>query len=64
VAAQTPARRGRGPFPAMGNGTPIYALWHKSRDLTPKVRVAVDALVEAFRSCGAWDKTTENSPQE
>jgi DNA-binding transcriptional LysR family regulator len=27
---------------------PITALWPRSRDLAPKVRVVVDALVKAF----------------
>lgn len=34
---------------------PITALWPRSRDLAPKVRVAVDALVEAFMLTPPWD---------
>lgn len=35
---------------------PITALWPKSRDLAPKVRVAVDALVAAFLPVPPWDR--------
>lgn len=35
---------------------PITALWPRSRDLAPKVRVAVDAFVEAFMLTPPWDK--------
>lgn len=34
---------------------PITTLWPRSRDLAPKVRVVVDALVEAFRSIAVAD---------
>ena len=30
------------------NGTPVHALWPKTRQLTPKIRVAVDAFVKHF----------------
>lgn len=38
------------PIPTPADDVPITALWPRSRDLAPKVRVAVDALVEAFMS--------------
>jgi DNA-binding transcriptional LysR family regulator len=34
---------------------PISALWPRSRDLAPKVRAVVDALVEAFLPTPQWD---------
>ncbi|MDF0490285.1 LysR family transcriptional regulator [Sphingomonas sp. H39-1-10] len=34
----------------------IFALWPRSRDLSPKVRVVVDALVEAFMPLPPWDR--------
>ncbi len=36
------------PIPTPAEDVPITALWPRSRDLAPKVRVVVDALVEAF----------------
>jgi DNA-binding transcriptional LysR family regulator len=36
-------------IPTPAEDVPITALWPRSRDLAPKVRVVVDALVEAFR---------------
>jgi DNA-binding transcriptional LysR family regulator len=33
---------------------PVHALWPKTRNLAPKVRVVVDALVERFSS-PSWD---------
>lgn len=36
------------PLPTPSEDVPITALWPRSRDLAPKVRVVVDALVEAF----------------
>jgi DNA-binding transcriptional LysR family regulator len=35
---------------------PITALWPRSRDLAPKVRAVVDALVGAFSPIPAWDR--------
>jgi DNA-binding transcriptional LysR family regulator len=35
---------------------PIYVLWPRSRDLAPKVRVAVDALVKAFLPIPPWER--------
>ncbi|WP_171982347.1 LysR substrate-binding domain-containing protein [Roseomonas mucosa] len=34
---------------------PISVLWPQSRDLSPKVRVAVDALVAAFTPVPPWE---------
>lgn len=34
---------------------PIAALWPRSRDLSPKVRVAVDSLTRAFLPVPPWD---------
>jgi DNA-binding transcriptional LysR family regulator len=34
---------------------PIFALWPRSRDLSPKVRVVVDALVNTFMPVAPWD---------
>lgn len=34
----------------------ITALWPRSRDLAPKVRVVVDALVQAFTPTAPWDE--------
>lgn len=36
------------PIPTPAEDVPITALWPRSRDLAPKVRVVVDALVEAL----------------
>jgi len=36
------------PIPTPAEDVPITALWPRSRDLAPKIRVVVDALVEAF----------------
>ena len=36
------------PIPTPVEDVPMTALWPRSRDLAPKVRVVVDALVEAF----------------
>jgi DNA-binding transcriptional LysR family regulator len=36
------------PLPTPAEDVPITALWPRSRDLAPKVRVVVDALVDAF----------------
>ncbi|PKU22904.1 LysR family transcriptional regulator [Telmatospirillum siberiense] len=35
---------------------PISAIWPRSRDLSPKVRVVVDALVAAFMPIPPWDQ--------
>lgn len=37
-------------------GSGIYALFHESRNLVPKVRVFVDFLVEKFSPQPAWDR--------
>lgn len=45
-------RRGRlevVPIPTPTEDVPITALWPRSRDLAPKVRAVVDALIEAFK---------------
>jgi DNA-binding transcriptional LysR family regulator len=34
---------------------PIHVIWPKSRDLAPKLRAAVDALVAAFSPVPPWD---------
>lgn len=44
------------PIPTPAEEVPITALWPRSRDLAPKVRVVVDALVEAFMLTPPWDK--------
>lgn len=45
-------------FPATGSaGAPLHALWPTTRDLAPKVRAAVDALVEAFVPSPPWENT-------
>lgn len=36
--------------------SPISVLWPRSRDLSPKVRAAVDALVTAFTPIPPWDR--------
>lgn len=36
--------------------SPISVLWPRSRDLSPKVRVVVDALVAAFLPIPPWDR--------
>ncbi|MCB8877862.1 LysR substrate-binding domain-containing protein [Acidisoma silvae] len=41
---------------------PITALWPRVRDLTPKVRVTVDALVKAFSPLPRWDRLFSQSP--
>jgi DNA-binding transcriptional LysR family regulator len=38
------------------DGAPIHVLWHRSRDMLPKVRVAVDALVTGFMPIPPWDR--------
>ncbi|WP_244496116.1 LysR substrate-binding domain-containing protein [Ensifer sp. Root31] len=35
---------------------PISAFWPRSRDLSPKIRVVVDALVNAFMPVSPWDE--------
>lgn len=37
-------------------GSPIHALWPATRDMAPKVRAAVDALLQAFTPVAPWDK--------
>lgn len=44
------------PIPTPAEDVPIAALWPRSRDLAPKVRVVVDALVEAFIPTPPWEK--------
>jgi DNA-binding transcriptional LysR family regulator len=44
------------PIPTPAEDVPITALWPRSRDLGPKVRAVVDALVGAFAPIPAWDK--------
>jgi hypothetical protein len=34
----------------------VHALWPKARDLAPKIRVVVDALVRHFAPTPAWDR--------
>ncbi|RQQ51243.1 LysR family transcriptional regulator [Burkholderia stagnalis] len=43
------------PLGAPVEDVPITALWPRSRTLAPKVRVVVDALVDAFRPVPPWD---------
>ncbi|TCV93518.1 LysR substrate-binding domain-containing protein [Biostraticola tofi] len=43
---------------------PITALWPRSRDLAPKVRVIGDALVSQFVPLTPWDRRfKDNHPQ-
>jgi DNA-binding transcriptional LysR family regulator len=35
---------------------PIHVLWHGSRAPAPKIRVVVDALVQAFQPVSPWDE--------
>lgn len=44
------------PIPTPAEDSPISVLWPRSRDLAPKVRVVVDALVEAFTPNPPWDE--------
>ncbi|MBN6149276.1 LysR family transcriptional regulator [Xanthomonas sp. AmX2] len=37
-------------------GSPIHALWPTTRNLAPKVRVAVDELVRSFAPMAPWDR--------
>jgi DNA-binding transcriptional LysR family regulator len=37
-------------------GSPIHVLWPRTRELVPKVRAAVDALVDAFLPLPPWDR--------
>lgn len=37
-------------------GSPIHALWPATRDLAPKIRAAVDALLSAFTPEAPWDQ--------
>lgn len=43
------------PIPVPAEDVPITALWPRSRDLAPKLRAVVDALVEAFTPMPPWD---------
>lgn len=43
------------PIPTPAEDVPITALWPRSRDLAPKVRAVVDALVAAFLPIPPWD---------
>lgn len=38
-------------------GTPIQAMWPVTRDLAPKLRVSVDALLACFLPLAPWDST-------
>lgn len=52
-------RRGRlvmVPVATLTEDSPISVLWPRSRDLSPKVRVVVDALVSAFMPIPPWDQ--------
>jgi DNA-binding transcriptional LysR family regulator len=44
------------PIAAPVEDLPITALWPRSRALAPKVRVVVDALVDAFQPIPPWDQ--------
>jgi DNA-binding transcriptional LysR family regulator len=44
------------PIRTPAENLPITALWPRSRDLAPKVRAVVDALVAAFMPIPAWDR--------
>lgn len=35
---------------------PISAIWPRSRDLAPKVRIVVDTLVERLMPVAPWDQ--------
>ncbi|MBN3817724.1 LysR family transcriptional regulator [Paraburkholderia sp. Se-20369] len=43
------------PLSAPVEDMPVTALWPRSRNLAPKVRVVVDALVDAFQPVPPWD---------
>ncbi|WP_213765545.1 hypothetical protein [Caballeronia sp. dw_19] len=42
--------------PSIIDSVPIHALCPPTRDLAPKVRVAVDALADAFLPVAPWDQ--------
>ena len=44
------------PIRTPAEDSPISVLWPRSRNLTPKVRAVVDALVAAFTPAPAWDQ--------
>ncbi|WP_413736508.1 LysR family transcriptional regulator [Sodalis sp. RH21] len=43
------------PLPTPPNDIAVTALWPRSRDLAPKVRVVVDALIGVFLPVAPWD---------
>lgn len=43
------------PMPMPQDDIPVTALWPRSRDLAPKVRVVVDALISTFLPVTPWD---------
>ncbi|MCH4248010.1 MAG: LysR family transcriptional regulator [Acinetobacter populi] len=43
------------PIPTPLEDTPITILWPKTKNLAPKIRVIVDALIEAFMPIPKWD---------
>lgn len=44
------------PIPTPAEDVPLTVLWPRSRDLAPKVRAVVDALVAAFMPTPPWDR--------
>ncbi len=44
------------PIPTPAEDVPLTVLWPRSRDLAPKVRAVVDALVAAFMPMPPWDR--------
>lgn len=42
----------------------VYALWPRTRDLAPKIRVVVDELVSRFSPVPPWDATPDAIPPQ
>jgi DNA-binding transcriptional LysR family regulator len=49
------------PIPTPAEDAPITALWPRSRDLAPKVRAVVNALIAAFTPIPPWDRTLDEA---
>jgi DNA-binding transcriptional LysR family regulator len=49
------------PVSALAEDGPISVLWPRSRDLSPKVRAVVEALVAAFMPVPPWDQEITHS---
>lgn len=50
------------PIATPAEDVPIFALWPRSRDLSPKVRVVVDSFVGAFMPVPPWDRDIAPMP--